>query len=422
MLLLSRCNFAAAKFFPVTFSHLPEAQQIQKERKLLLLLSFLFFAHVMDFVIMMPMGDILMRELHINPKQFSILLSAYSIMAFLMGLVSAMFTDKFDRRSALLFTVGGFTIGTFVCGFVNDYHLLLAARALTGAFGGVTGGIIFSIVGDVIPFERRGKSMGIITASFSFASIAGIPFGLWLATHYHWQVPFVFFGFFSTAAFIAAWKMIPPINGHIQKESSSSVNFQVFGDVFRDINLTKGIAATFLMTLGHFMVVPFITPALIRNNGMSQEEVPMIYVISGIFSLISSPIFGRMTDKYGTNKVYSLLVVLSIFPIIALTQTHTDSLSILYTITTLFIILASGRFVAANTLITASVDTQRRGGFMSIRSSIVELAEGAAAILGGMIVTMGATGHLDHYDMLGYISLIITGISVLLVISIKKVE
>ncbi len=422
MLQPSRCNFAAANFFSVTFSHLPETQQIKEERKLLLLLSFLFFAHVMDFVIMMPMGDILMRELHINPKQFSILLSAYSVMAFLMGLVSAMFTDKFDRRSALLFTVGGFTVGTFACGFVNDFYLLLVARALTGAFGGVTGGIIFSIVGDVVPFERRGKSMGIITASFSFASIAGIPFGLWLATHYHWQIPFIFFGIFSTVAFIAAWKMIPSINGHIKNDSVSNINLQVFSEVFKDINLTKSIAATFLMTLGHFMVVPFITPALIRNNGMTQEEVPMIYVISGIFSLISSPIFGRLTDKYGTNKVYVVLVLFSIGPIIALTQTHTSSLVILYCITTLFIILASGRFVAANTLITASVDTQRRGGFMSIRSSIIELAEGAAAILGGIIVTIGATGHLDNYDALGYLSLMVTGASVLLVISIRKVE
>lgn len=406
----------------MTFAHLPEKEQIREERKLLFLLSFLFFAHVMDFVIMMPMGDILMRDLHITPKQFSILLSAYSIMAFVMGLVSAMFTDRFDRKSALLFTVGGFTIGTFICGLVDHYPVLLIARALTGAFGGVTGGIVFSIVGDVIPFERRGKSMGIITASFSFASIVGIPFGLWLATRYHWQWPFIFFGIFSTIAFIASWKMIPSITGHIQEGNGSKINIQVFKDIASDINLVKGIVATFLMTLGHFMVVPFITPALIRNNGMSQEQVPMIYVISGIFSLITSPLFGKLTDKYGAKKVYTILVLICIVPILSLTQTHSTNIVLLYTITTAFILAASGRFVAANTLVTASVDSKRRGGFMSVRSSVIELAEGCAAMLGGFIVTIGMTGHLEHYDRLGYLSLGITFLSVILVRSIQRVE
>lgn len=387
----------------------------------MLLLSFLFFAHVMDFVIMMPMGDILMRELNINPKQFSILLSAYSLMAFLMGLLSAMFTDRFDRRSLLLFTVGGFTIGTFVCGIVDHFPLLLIARGLTGAFGGVTGGIIFSIVGDVVPFERRGKAMGVITASFSFASIAGIPFGLWLATHYHWHLPFLFFGIFSSVAFIAAWKMIPPLKEHVRR-GESMMNLQVFKHVLQDSNLVKGILATFLMTLGHFMVVPFITPALIRNNGMSQEEIPFIYIISGIFSLFFSPFFGRLTDKYGTQKVYTVMAFLCIGPVIALTSTHTHHLVVLYSITTLFILMANGRFIAANTLITASVDSEKRGGFMSIRSSIVELAEGAAAILGGVIVAVSISGHLEHFDTLGYLSLVITGLSIFLVRSIKRVD
>jgi len=396
--------------------------EIRKERKLLFLLAFLFFAHVMDFVIMMPMGDILMRSLNIGPKQFSLLLSSYSIMAFVMGLTSAMITDRFDRRTILLITIGGFTIGTFFCGIADNYHTLLIARGLTGSFGGVTGGVIYSIVGDIVPFERRGKAMGIITASFSFASIVGIPFGLWLATHMNWHIPFIFFGIFSSVALLAAWFMIPSMRNHINPHVSSKVNIHVFRQIFTDINLVKGLAATFLMTLGHFMVVPFITPALIRNNGMTQEQIPLIYIISGIVSLGTSPLFGRLTDRYGASRMYTLLAFICIVPVIALTQTQSSRLTVLYIITTSFILLASGRFVAANTLVTASVEGQRRGGFMSMRSSIIEFAEGAAAILGGLIVAIGATGRLEHYDLLGYISLLITGISVLLVRSIKRVE
>jgi predicted MFS family arabinose efflux permease len=396
-------------------------QTIAAENRLLFLLAFVFFAHVMDFVIMMPLGDVLINELEISARQFSQLIYIYSILAFAMGIISAMFTDRFDRRTALMITLTGFTIGAFLCGFADNYYLLLLARGFTGAFGGVTGGIIYAIVSDVVPFERRGRALGIITGSFSLASIIGIPFSLWLAGKLNWQAPFIFFGIVSAISWIAAYKMVPSVKGHISI-GSRWMNYKVFQEVFGDPNLLKGLSATFLMVLGHFMIIPFIAPALIRNSGLQQEQLPLLYLLGGVFTLFSTPAIGRLTDKFGVIRVYSVLVVLSAIPILMITHLGKSSVAVIFLLTTMLMIIASGRFVAANTLVTASVASSRRGGFMSLRSSVIELAEGIAAFLGGLIVTVGSTGKIERYHILGYISYGITVISLLLLRKVRKVD
>lgn len=395
---------------------------IKKENKMLFLLAFVFFAHVMDFIIMMPLGDLLIVELGITTGQFSWLISSYSLMAFIMGIFSAMFTDKFDRRAALLFTLTGFTIGAFACGLTDDYKWLLIARGFTGAFGGVTGGIIYSIVSDTIPFERRGRAMGILTGSFSVASILGIPFGLWLAGKLNWQAPFIFFGLFSTVSLIAAWIMVPSIRSHIDVNNKAKINTGVFKEILGDINLVKGLSATFLMTLGHFMIIPFIAPALIRNNGFEQDQLPLVYLLGGLLTLVTTPLIGKWTDRSGVQKVYLAMVVLSAIPIFFITGLKDAPIFTMFALTTLLMIFASGRFVAANTLVTASVEGTRRGGFMSLRSSVIELAEGGAAMVGGAIVYIGANGLLENYHILGYISFGITVISMLILRTIKRAE
>jgi MFS transporter, DHA1 family, inner membrane transport protein len=395
---------------------------LKKENKMLFLLAFVFFAHVMDFVIMMPLGDILMKELSISAAQFSWLISAYSLLAFVMGLISATLTDKFDRRAALLFTLTGFTIGAYACGLVVNFEQLLIARGFTGAFGGVTGGIIYSIISDTIPFERRGRALGIITGSFSVSSIMGIPFSLWLAGKLGWQAPFLFFGVFSSIALMAAWIMVPSIRSHIDVNNRSKINLKIFKEVFGDINLVKGLLTTFLMTLGHFMIIPFIAPALIRNNGLTQEQIPLVYLLGGLVTLFSTPMIGRWTDRKGVQPVYLIMVLLSAVPILSITNVGPSPVMLMLLLTTLLMIFSSGRFVAANTLVTASVHSSKRGGFMSLRSSVIELAEGLAAMFGGYIVYVGATGRLENYHLLGYLSFGITLISLLILRTIKRVE
>ena len=157
---------------------------IRNEPLLIFILAVIQFTHIIDFMIMMPLGKQFMELYDITPQQFSMLVSSYAFSAFVAGLIGALYIDRFDRRHALLVLYIGFTTGTFVCAMAPSYEIFLAARAFTGAFGGTLGALILAVVGDVVPFDRRGAAIGKVMIAFSVAAIAGVPAGIYLAGNY----------------------------------------------------------------------------------------------------------------------------------------------------------------------------------------------------------------------------------------------
>src|SRR5690606_22285509 len=155
---------------------------MKNERLLLLTLAAAMFTHIVDFMIIMPLGPQLQGLLNIEARQFSMLVASYSVTAAIAGLLGAFFIDRYDRRTSLLIIYAGFTIGTVACAFAPSYGVLLATRSLTGAFGGILGALILSIVSDAVPLERRAKGIGVVMASFGVASVVGVPFGLFIAS------------------------------------------------------------------------------------------------------------------------------------------------------------------------------------------------------------------------------------------------
>src|SRR4051794_12106079 len=95
------------------------------------------FSVILDFMVMSPLGDMLMKSLKLKPPQFGFAVSAYAFSAGISGLLTAGFADKFDRKKLLLFFYTGFILGTLCCGLANSYFLLITARIITGIFGGV---------------------------------------------------------------------------------------------------------------------------------------------------------------------------------------------------------------------------------------------------------------------------------------------
>ncbi len=165
---------------------------MSRERILILTLACVQFTHVMDFMIIMPLGPQLMRVLQINPQQFGAIVSAYTLSAGVSGFFAAFFIDNFDRRKSLLVCYTFFMAGTLACGLAPGFGWLLAARIITGSFGGVLGTLVLSIIGDSVPLGRRSAAMGIVMAAFSAASVFGVPAGLFLSDMYDWHAPFFF--------------------------------------------------------------------------------------------------------------------------------------------------------------------------------------------------------------------------------------
>lgn len=391
----------------------------KKEKLLLYTLATIQFTAIMDFMIVMPLGPQLMRLFDINPSQFGIIVSSYTFAAGFTGLVGAFFIDRFDRKTALLFNYVGFSIGTILCALAPTYEWLVAARIVTGLFGGVMGALVMSIVGDVVPEFRRATAMGIVMASFSVASIFGVPFGLFLANWAGWHMPFYFLGFMGLIVSGIIYKIVPSVNTHLTKERPSPV--QVLKNVFGSTPQVRALMFMFVLVLGQFSVIPYISPYLVANVGFPESNLTYMYLLGGCATIFTSPFIGRMADKYGKPKIFTIMALLSIIPLITTTHMPHAPVWVVLTFSTLFFVFISGRMVPSMALITSTVPPQHRGSFMSINSSAMQLGSGVASFLSGMVIAKAPTGEILNYSFVGYGSVAFTLLAIFLALKIKPV-
>lgn len=394
----------------------------KNERILLFILAAINFTNILDFMIMMPLGPQLMRLFAINPQQFGVLVSSYTISAGISGFFTAFIVDKFDRKRFLQFLYVGFLLGTLACGLANDYHLLMLARIFTGIFGGVIGAVILAIVGDTIPFERRGQAMGMIMAGFSVASVFGVPFGLFIANLYGWQAPFIFLAIVAMPLSYLIWRFVPHVKGHLTHENKTNIK-QVLINITSDKNQRKSVTLMMVLMFGHFSIIPFLSPYMVANVGFSESDLAYIYLIGGAFNMFTGPMIGKLADRIGKRKVFNWFVLMCAVPVFAITNMPHVALWVALIATTLFFILSGGRFIPAQAMVSETVQPQMRGSFMSILSSMQQLTAGVASYLAGLIIVKDdVSGAMYNYSIVGYISIGATLLTILLVKRIKSAK
>lgn len=391
----------------------------KKEKILLYVLATIQFTVIMDFMIMMPLGPQLMRIFEINPSQFGVVVSSYTFAAGFTGIVGAFFIDRFDRKTALFYNYIGFSIGTILCALAPTYGLLVAARIVTGLFGGVMGALVMSIVGDVIPEFRRATAMGIVMASFSVASVFGVPFGLYLANLAGWHMPFYFLGFMGLIISAVIFKIVPSVNSHLTKERPSPV--QVLKNVFGSTMQVRSLMFMFVLVLGQFSVIPYISPYLVANVGFPESNLTYMYLLGGCATIFTSPLIGRLADKYGKTKIFTIMALLSIIPLLTTTNMPHAPIWVVLTCSTLFFVFISGRMVPSMALITSAVTPQHRGSFMSVNSSALQLGSGVASFLSGLVISQSASGEILHYNYVGFGAVAFTILAIFVVRGIKPV-
>jgi MFS transporter, DHA1 family, inner membrane transport protein len=394
-----------------------------KERTLLFILAAVNFTHIMDFMIMMPLGPQLMHLFQISPQQFGFAVSAYSITAGITGFISAFFVDKFDRKQLLLYAYIGFTIGTFSCALAPTYLFLVGARVLAGLFGGLIGAQVLSIVADTFEYNRRASAMGILMTAFSLASVAGVPVGLWLAAQFSWHAPFLVIGALGVVIAVLIAIYIPPINKHLQQiENAPARNpFHVLTDIFQTPNQMRALTLSIVLMLGHFSIIPFIAPSLVGNIGFNQEHIFLIYLVGGLLTIFSAPLVGKLADQRGKYPVFVVFALLSLIPVWLITNLWPMPTWVVLTIAGLFFITVNGRMVPTQAIVSSVTTPQQRGGFMSINSSMQQLASGIAANIAGAIVVQVPGGRLEHYNVVGWFSIILILSCVYLAARVKPV-
>lgn len=385
---------------------------MKNERLLLLILAIVQFTHIIDFMIIMPLGSQFMSIFDITPKQFALIVSTYAFSAAFFGLISALFIDRFDRKTALLFNYIGFTIGTLACSFAPDYYTLLAARCITGAFGGVLAALVLAIVGDVIPFERRGMAMGIVMTAFSVASVVGVPVGIYLAALYGWTVPFLVVGIISAIVTVVMFFTLPQMRAHLTDSREGTNPFRNILNIFLNPNQAKALLFSISLMFGHFMIIPFIAPYMQLNVGFTDFEVTYVYAVGGTLTVFLLPLAGKLADRFGHLKIFTWSSILALGSIYAITTLPEVAVWVGICVTSTYFVVSSGRNVPATTLITSVVKAENRGSFMSVRSSINELALALSSFIAGSIITENTDGSLNNFLYVGLLAMVMSVIAI----------
>lgn len=396
------------------------SKPILSERKLLLLLAAVQFTQIMDFMIMMPLGPQLMRQLGITPREFGGLISSYAITAGVVGLTVAPFTDRFDRRKLLLFCYAGFTVATLACGLSDSAATLLWARAICGAFGGVSGATVMAIVADVVPMERRARGMAIIMTAFSMAAALGVPFGLKIAQLWKWEAPFLVIAAIAAVVWGGLFRILPPVKGHLTGENVRSG--KDFLDLIRTKNAWTGLCLMGAMVFGHFTIIPFLSPYLVGNVGLPEKSLFLIYLTGGLVTIFTAPLIGRLADRHGKLRIYVFLVAGACAVIRLLTSSGPLPVWQTLLLAAFFFAFASGRFVPGQAAISMAVPPNRRGAYMSLVACSRDLASGLTTAIGGQIVVQGANGKLLHFDRLGLLAIGVSLLSVFIFRRLKSAE
>ena len=376
-----------------------------KEKILLIILASINFTHILDFMIMMPLGNYLMPFFKITPQQFTLLVAAYTISAGISGFVAAFFVDKYDRKKILLIGYSGFLLGTIACGFAPSYLLLLFSRIFAGIFGGLIGAQVLSIVADTFTYERRGAAMGAVMSSFSIASTFGVPFSLYLANIISWHLPFLFIGFVGIVLIPLINKYVPSMDAHIIVVDQKRDKLAVLTSVLKNPKQRLALLFSGLIMMGHFLIIPFINPYMEFNNGYSKHQTPLIYLVGGIAAFFASNILGRLSDKFGKLRVFIICIIVSLPLVVIITNMPPIFFPIVLTFFAVWFIVATGRGVTAQAMISNVVETEKRGSFMSFNSSVQQLGTGVASLVAGFIVLEGAGGKIMRYSWLGYLSI-----------------
>lgn len=395
---------------------------MKQEKAILWTLAAINFTHIVDFMILMPLGPQLMRIFDISPSAFGLLVSSYTFSAGLSSFLGAFFLDKYDRRKILLWVFLGFLLGTLACALSPNYPILLISRIVSGLFGGLTSALILAIIGDVVPDERRGRAMGLVMAAFSVASVFGVPFGLFIASLTNWHAPFFFLAGLAVVILGLIYRFIPHITEHLQTGKAKPSPLQVVQRVTGNANQMRAITLTIMMMLGQFTIIPFLSPYMVANVGFTDMELTYIYIFGGLLTIFTSPWVGKLTDRYGKVEVFTVFMSLNVIPIAIITHLGVTPIPYVLLVSTFFFITSNGRMVPAAALITGTARPENRGSFLSFNSAVQQLAAGAASFLAGLILAEGVNGELLNFEKVGYIAIVLSLLCLPLIRRIKVVD
>ena len=390
------------------------------QRWVIFILAVTQFTVILDFMIMSPLGDFMMKSLSMKPAAFGIAVSAYAFSAGLSGLLTAGFADRFDRKKLLIFFYTGFIIGTIFCGLSHNYVQLVAARIFTGLFGGVIGSISLAIISDLFTLEQRGRVMGFVQMGFGSSQVLGVPIGLYVANLWDWEAAFLLVASIAIIIAILLVFKLPPVREHLKLQQDKSA-FKHLWHTLRKRDYRIGFTAMAMLSIGGFMMFPFGSAFAVNNIGISAEQLPQLFFISGLSSLVIMPLIGKLSDKISKFKIFTVACVWMMIMVLVYTNMGVTPFWLVVVLNILMMMGIMSRMIPATALVSAVPDMADRGAFMSVNASMQQIAGGVAAVIAGLIVVQDhKSAPLEHYNVVGYLVVGISLFSIYVMFRVSK--
>lgn len=390
------------------------------QKMVIFLLAVTQFTVILDFMVMSPLGDILMKSLTLTPAAFGVAVSAYAFSAGISGLLTAGFADRFDRKKLLLFFYIGFIVGTIFCGMAHTYVELVAARIITGLFGGVIGSISMAIITDVFNLQQRGRVMGFVQMGFGASQVLGVPIGLYLANIWDWEAPFLMVAGLAVVIAILILMQLKPLTAHLAFQRDKSA-FMHLWHTFAKKKHRIGFTSTALLSIGGFMMMPFGSAFAVNNLNVTNAQLPMLFMISGLSSLLIMPIIGRLSDSISKFKIFMVASIWMMVMCVVYTNLSGTTFWLVVVLNILMMMGVMSRMIPSSALTSAIPDLEDRGAFMSINASLQQIAGGiAAAVAGKIVIQRTKFSPLENYDIVGYVIVVISILSIFLMYRVSK--
>ncbi|HKR07531.1 MAG TPA: MFS transporter [Bacteroidia bacterium] len=386
----------------------------------IVILALTQFTVVLDFMVMSPLGDMLIKSMSLTTTEFGFAVSAYAFSAGISGFLTAGFADRFDRKKLLLFFYVGFIAGTLYCGLASTYAMMITARIITGVFGGVIGSISMAIIADLFPLEQRGRVMGFLQMGFGASQVLGIPISLYLANAWGWQAPFLMIVGLSVITWFFALVKMQPINRHLLVQSDRSALTHLWNTIAKR-HYRIGFLATAFLSLGGFMMMPWGSAFAINNLNVTTHQLPILFMVAGLATLVIMPVIGKLSDKMEKFKLFAIASVWMMVVVVIYTNLTPVPFWFVMLMNIVMMMGIMSRMVPSMALVTALPELKDRGAFMSINASLQQVAGGIAAGVGGLVVVQKTKfSPLEHYDTLGYVILVIILINIFFVYRVSN--
>ena len=391
------------------------------QRWVIFILAVTQFTVILDFMIMSPLGDFMMKSLSMKPAAFGIAVSAYAFSAGLSGLLTAGFADRFDRKKLLVFFYTGFIVGTIFCGLAHNYVELVAARIFTGLFGGVIGSISLAIISDLFTLQQRGRVMGFVQMGFGASQVLGVPIGLYVANLWDWEAAFLLVAAIAIFSAILLVFKLPPVRAHLELQQDKSA-FKHLWHTLRKRDYRIGFMAMAMLSVGGFMMFPFGSAFAVNNIGVSAEQLPQLFFVSGVSSLVIMPVIGKLSDTVSKFKIFTVACVWMIIMVLVYTNMGISEFWLVIVLNILMMMGIMSRMIPATALVSGVPDMEDRGAFMSVNASMQQIAGGVAAVVAGLIVVQKhKSAPLEHYDIVGYLVVGVTLLSIYVMHRVSKI-